>query len=143
MMPLWTTLIWFLQSVCGCAFSSVTPPCVLHLQCASPVLPVNFRKLTFLLTSSSFPTPFCMLNPLLFRKHIPTESYPLYSRFERPLNSFSLTPLPETTPMIPHITIHINAPFKKFIKDNSIFMPVSELLHLRHGKKRNPRHWNR
>src|SRR3989338_8040763 len=107
-MPLCTTLILFLQSTCGWAFFCVTPPCVLHLQCPSPMLPLSFIKSTFLCTSSSFPTPFFISNFFLEMKHIPTESYPLYSRLDSPLYIFSLTLLFDMAPIIPHIFFTTN-----------------------------------
>jgi len=85
MIPLWTTATRSVQSVCGCAFSSVGGPCVDHRVWPIPCV---WSADSGRIASSALTSPAVLYtdnaSPV---SAIPAESYPRYSRFDSPAES--------------------------------------------------------
>ena len=73
-MPLWTTTILPLQSVCGWAFNSVGRPWVAHRVCPMPVRPGEGLPASFWTRLPSFPGDRWIVKSPLESVAIPAES---------------------------------------------------------------------
>src|SRR6476660_9173729 len=90
MMPLWTTAIRPLRSVCGWALRSLGAPWVAHRVCPIPVVPLTGRPASSFSRFSIRPAFLATCNvPKPSMTAIPAESYPRYSSSRRPLRKTS------------------------------------------------------
>src|SRR5881394_19764 len=105
MMPLWITATrspdrW------GCAFASVTPPCVAQRVCATPSRPESGAAASFSSSCATLPT--VRRSPSLWfgwSTATPAESYPRYSRRLSPSTSTGTILRSAIAPTIPHIVL--------------------------------------
>src|SRR6476661_1802305 len=91
------------HAVSGCAYSSVTPPCVAQRVCPRPVVDCETFDSAASFRNWRFPTARTYSRPPSSRSAIPAESYPRYSSRLRPWSSSGLEARLPTYPMIPHI----------------------------------------
>src|SRR3989338_435472 len=111
-MPLCASQMRLVQSVCGWAFASVTPPCVAHRVWPMPREIFGFCPPNGGFEASSFVSRFIIL-PTAFSEEIPrdvciatpAESYPRYSIFFSPSRMRGSASFLPIYPIIPHIIL--------------------------------------
>ena len=107
MIPLCTATTLPSSLLCGCALLSDGSPCVAHLVCPIPQLPITAVPLS-VFSARAFKRPFAFTTSVSFspsRTAIPAESYPRYSNFDKPSNKIGAACCTPVNPTIPHIIL--------------------------------------